>query len=443
MAIKKRVLVVGTTGDYVESLMESSSSEIVFLTDPQERSRWASFGKNVEVEVLCSLEDHELVIKTLKNHFSKYDISLSGIACFDCESLALASIIAKSFELPFPSLKSVIHCRSKYLSKKLWQEKKVSCPKVALIKSFDDVIRFFYKLNGPAVLKPLTGSGSELVFLCKDEKSCKEAYQCLCEKLTIHSNHRMYTAENMPKSADPHKIFVMEEYIGGEEYSCDFVIENKKVRIIRLVHKALDHKNVLGTVLSYVLPGELPASWDVEKLEGLLLEAALALGLKRTIAMVDFKIEKGDVYLIEMTPRPGGDCLPPLIYASSGFNMLTSAINFAKGEDVFIPKESQWKKMIGMHLVSTTKGTIKDINAKLINADKRVVSCFLKRKIGDKINLPPDDYDSRMLGYVIFKPKASPDDSSQCQQIAKKLVIQWENDGPANRSDLRKGYQRA
>ena len=422
----RKVLVLGTTADYIELLIDRFGDRVFFVTDFEERIKWKGAKPASSSEALLDLEDQDAVFDALRVHLRKHNIEPSGIVCFDCESLALAAIIAAKFKLPFSSLDSVMNCRSKYLSKSIWKTKGIHCPNSGLIRDESDAIRFLKSLNGPAVMKPLTGSGGEFVLLCKDEETCRAAYKAIMEKLKNHHDHRMYSSRNMLGGEDPREDIVMEQYLPGDEYSCDFIFENGNARILRLAKKIINHETTFGTVLAYILKVDLPGNWDIKKLEARLQTASKSLGLDRTIAMVDFKIYDDEAFLLEITPRPGGDCLPFLIQASSGFDIFKATLDFAEGKQVFAPNREQWKKVVGLPLIASQRGVLKTLDAGFLVTDPRVISCNFKRSIGDTIELPPEDYSSRILGHVIFRPDPDAGIEEQCRGISRKLVIEME-----------------
>ena len=40
--------------------------------------------------------------------------------------------------------------------------------------------------------------------------------------------------------------------------------------------------------------------------------------------------------------------------------------------------------------------------------------------------MPPADYDSWLLGHVIFEPDPDPDPAVQCRRLAAKLAVEME-----------------
>ncbi len=419
----KRIVVVGTTGDYIGTLEERAHGRAVFLTDTDERRRWTVSGSSGLLEATCSLGERVTAVEILKHYVQAHGIVLGGVACFDCESLRLAALIAKAFSLDFPSEETVLSCRSKFQSKQIWQSQGVGCPEAQSVSSADAAIAFYRKVKKPVVLKPLTGSGSELVFLCSDEPSCREAYDCIASHVKQHPNQRMFGKESCPDDCRPDQVAI-ETFIGGEEYSCDFILENGHVEIIRLSKKIPFQRSTFGTILAYEVSAQLPAGIRESELAEFLAKAATVLGLKRTMAMVDLKIDQGQIYVLELTPRPGGDCLPPLIEESCGFDILLAALDFAEGKNLVYPARENWRPLVGVQIFADRAGTVEVLEAEQALLDQRVVKCHFKREKGHVVRLPPDDYDSRSLGYLIFEPSAQGGLEAQSVDLLKKLHIE-------------------
>jgi hypothetical protein len=117
-----------------------------------------------------------------------------------------------------------------------------------LVGSLADAVQFIERLNSPVVLKPLTGSGSELVMLCETRAECVRAYQTLKTRLADHPNRRMYAAvDDSSEGEDPRKVFAIEEKVSGREFSCDFLLDDDRLEIVRMTRKLHALKS-LGTI---------------------------------------------------------------------------------------------------------------------------------------------------------------------------------------------------
>jgi len=64
-----------------------------------------------------------------------------------------------------------------------------------------------------------------------------------------------------------------------------------------------------------------------------------------------------------------------------------------------------------------------------VRADGRVVECVLKYGVGHRVVLPPEDYDSRILGYAIFAPRDENRLEDECAEIEAKLDVAFRQEG--------------
>ncbi len=416
-----RVLVVGTTADYIAAIEQRYPGRALFLTDPAVRFAAAEPVPPAQTEILCGLDDATAVMVRLAEHLRRYDIELSGVMAYDCERMLLASHIAAQYGLPYPSADVIGQVRSKRRTKEAWTAAGIDCPRHALLYSQQDARTAVDQIGGPVVLKPLTGSGSELTFFCEDGYAAAQAYHTIHLGLTQRAATAMY-ANTDGAALDPALVCLAEEYVEGREYSCDMFIDGDSVQLIRVARKIPLAGSAFGVTAAYVVPARLPGWLTVESLSRQLAHAAHALGISRAICMVDFMVSKDRVRFLELTPRPGGDCLPPLIRAGSGLDMLGMALDAAEGATPTLPLPEAWTRLVGLRLFARRGGVIRRLNASAIERDTRVREIYLKRATGHRVVLPPDDYDSWQLGYVIFEPDETSDIDVQCDELARCLI---------------------
>jgi biotin carboxylase len=426
--LDKRLLVVGTTSDYIDHIRMHYPGRALFVTDPAERAAAVEMAPGPPEELLCDLQDPARVREDLKAHLSRWRIEIGGVVCYDCESLGLAADLAKQFAAPFPAPAAVVASRNKFLSKQIWQKAAVPCPRTGVVRNLESALEFMERVAKPVVIKPLTGSGSELLFICDNRRDCSRAVDLIGRKLAAHPNVRMYQPEKCGTvKMDPQRDFVIEAFVDGREYSCDFMLDGDQVQIIRLAEKIPARDQAAGTTRAYVLPSRLPEPLKMDPFRLQLGNAARALGLKRALCMVDFIVhEEGVAYLLEMTPRPGGDCLPQTIFQSCGLDMLGLALDFAEGKPIALPAASSWVRLVGLRLIAKSGGRIKKIGDQALRRDSRVKELFLKRRPGQRVVLPPDDYESRLLGHLIFRPATADAIESECDALESKLIVEIE-----------------
>ncbi|MCG6879367.1 MAG: ATP-grasp domain-containing protein [Deltaproteobacteria bacterium] len=414
-----RVLVVGTTPDYIDWIRCQCPGRALFLTDPSIRHGAKETRPGAHEEVLCNLSDHDQAKGALKNHLRTWGLSLDGITSYDCESMALTAFLARELSLPYPSVEAVGNCRDKFRSKILWHQHGVNCPRTRLVSSEKDAADFFKELGGPIVIKPTTGSGSELVFYCESGDECERGYKEIISGLMDRRGNRLY---KMPSGDDA--LVLAEEFIAGEEFSCDFLMEDGRAGVIRISRKIPDQESPFGTTMAYVLPSSLPSAIDPIVFQQTLYGSAEVLGLTRAVCMLDFLIRDGAMVLLEMSPRPGGDCLPFLMRHRFNLDMLKLNLDFAQQIAIRIPHPDTLDPFIGLRLHARKGGILGKIDAAPLRQDPRVREIHLLRTPGHVIKMPPADYDSWLLGHVIFKPHRVPDLASQCAEILKQITVE-------------------
>ena len=416
-----KVLVVGTTSDYIDWIRNSSPGRALFITDPAERRKAEEPGPSRAEEILCDLCNFTEVHQALRQHLRRESIRLEGIACYDCESMELAAVLAGQLELPYPSVEAVNNCRNKYLSKTIWAEHKLCTPRTRKLRTAAEAVDFFQELGGPCVLKPVDGSGSELIFRCDSGQAAKDNFEKIRNGLQARRAHRLYKSFF---AGDP--VILGEELVHGQEFSCDFVLENGRAEVIRLTRKILSSRGPFGTAMGYLLPGSLPDEIDERQFLQLLCQSALVLGLSRAVCMLDFMIHQGRIILLELAPRPGGDCLPYLLRRCRNLDILNRYLDFCCQQPFAVNPPFDSQPCIGLRLHAQRSGILKKIDARRLQHDPRVREIFLSRKPGHPIKTPPDDYDSWLLGHIIFEPDLDLELEAQCRSLAEKLIIEVE-----------------
>jgi biotin carboxylase len=417
MSSNVKVLVVGTTPEYIDWIRQRWPGRALFLTDPQVRRLAAEPKPSPDEELCLNLADFDQVRETLERHLVQSGLSLNGIAAFDCESMKLAAALAQDYHVPYPSPEAVDNCRDKFRTKDLWRRQGLPCPRTRMIRSETDAIQFFKELGRPLVLKPRSGSGSELIFLGDSEEAVGKAFHEIFNGLRQRRTQRLYR--------HPAGItwIIAEEFIEGEEYSCDFLAQGEELKIIRLSRKMLASDGPLGTARGYILPAALPVGVDLERFRRLVFDAARSVGLERTLGMLDFLVRDGEVFLLEIAPRPGGDCLPFLLRRAWNLDTLGLNLDLAQNLPLELPSGNGGRVYVGLRLHASHGGVLKKIDPGPLLEDKRVLEVRLMREPGHLIQMPPADYDSWYLGHALVRPDENGDLSAQCQEILHRLIV--------------------
>lgn len=419
---REAILVVGTTSDYIEWIRRIAPGGTIFLTDPAVRRNAWEPAPRFHEEVLCDLSDYRLAYARLQDHLEAWKCRLRGVACFDCASMELAAYVARQYRLPYPSPESIRLCRSKYLSKLRWKEHGLNCAETRRISSADEAEAFLGECGGPVVLKPLTGSGSEHVYLCRSPEECRSNYDLIFSSLQSRKADRLYSS-----SLRAGDFMVAEEFVDGEEYSCDFAVSGGRVRLIRLTRKIRATGRPFGTIHGYVLCSGFPDAIDREAFPETLKRSAAALQIGRGVCMLDFMVRNGEIVLLELTPRPGGDCLPQLLRTARGFDIIGFNLQFAAREEGAEPAAADIPpEYLGMRIIGREGGTVESIDVRALAADPRVLEIGLTRRPGERVAMPPQDYDSWILGYVIARLSPCRSAEDQLMELDRKIDVVME-----------------
>lgn len=414
-----KVLVVGTTSDYIQWIRKKCPGRALFLTEPGIRNRAEEELPAGDEEILCCLDDIDQVRRVLCSHLKKCDQNITGVACFDCESMETAALLASFFSLSYPCVDAILNSRDKYVSKKIWQKSGIPSPCMMAVNSMADVKGFLAKTGNEVVLKPFFGSGSELVFRCRTAKECERAFKIIRDGL-----EERWSLPLFKKKSSHEHLMLAEELIEGIEFSCDFIVEDDRVTIIRLTRKINAVEAPFGTIMGYVIPSFLPHDMDSSRFERILFNGAKSLGIDRGICMVDFIIRNNEPVLIEMTPRPGGDCLPFLLLEAGNLDIITLALDFAEKKELDLP--GGFTPHIGVRIFAHKSGILKRIDLVKLRSNPWIKKMFFIRKPGDLITMPPKDYDSWLLGHVIIKQDMDISPEEQCLLISNLISIEIE-----------------
>jgi hypothetical protein len=421
------VVVIGTTPDYIVKIHKKYPEAACFVIDSRFLNNTLLQSIEKSSLLFCSLENYEETLRSVDRYLSLNRLSPQGVACFDCESLILASKIAVKLDKPFPPTDAIIQARNKFESRRIWTEAGVLSPSATVVSGLRETLAFFHKIRKEIVLKPVSGSGSELLFHCENEEEVVRSVQIMEEELPKRKSNPLFrpipgTSRATP--VDPCGSWIAEEFVCGYEFSCDFILENGRITILRETGKVKAPGQTFGSILAYTFPPSYPEGFSLQNLSRVLKVAASSLGFTWGHFMVDYIIRNGQPVLIEMTPRPGGDSLPELVEIAAGYDLLGLHLDIVAGKFrplkvLDIPPET----FASINLYAPKGGIITGLDPSPVLSLSWVKAVFLKKDLGDRVILPPADYDNRLLGYCIISLQPTWDLLSIYHYLQKLLRV--------------------
>ena len=262
-----------------------------------------------------STTDKEAVLELSKQ------LQIDGILCFASDPAApTAAYVSEKLGLPGNTYDNICKFGEKHLWRQFLKENGFNTPKAESYLSFDDV-----NIEGwdyPVMVKPIDSSGSKGVTRVDRKDDLKAAY----EYALTFSRAKRIIIEEFVERVGPQ--------IGGDgfygEDHLDFVCFGDQV-----VDKSLNGIVPCGMTFPAVISDDLKHRMHHD------LEKAIRLsGLKNLSFNLEIMIDKNDnIYLMEIGPRNGGNCIPEVIEQYTGVNMVALAVEAAMGNHLVIDEQ--------------------------------------------------------------------------------------------------------
>ncbi len=350
----------------------NSSSIIIFLAYEVGRSELIAFLKSMEKENL----QHRLLIVTppdlfdifkelknlcIVNDFRSLDSLIAAIeylvrernltvtdlmAIDEEEQFSISRRIAEHFQLKFYSLKTCAIASNKFLQKTIFAQNNIPTGHFTLISELNE--KHINVIGFPNILKVLSGNGSAYLFKNDNLEQLQTHFEILKKSVKDVDSDSRFREQQIDLGEykiilNPKNQFLLEEYIGGEEYSCDFIVDKGHVRIIRVVKKY--RGPFLGFFSGYLLLREedlAPNHIDLNDLEAICLRITNSFEIESGVCMVDFKMNQGKFKLIESSIRPGLSAFNHLMYEIFGYTSLALMAKQKMGIEIetLFPREN-------------------------------------------------------------------------------------------------------
>ena len=177
-------------------------------------------------------------------------------------------------------------------------------------KDFAEQIR---SLSLPLIIKPVDRSGSRGVSRIDDYQSAEKAIREAAEVSFA-------------------KQVIAEEYIDGDEYSCECISHGGKHWMLAVTRKYTSGEHFVE--IAHVQPCGLDQD-RIRQVQETVFAALEALHIREGASHTEFKIDReGQIRLIEAGARMGGDCIgSALVPMTTGFDYVKMALDTALGKE--------------------------------------------------------------------------------------------------------------
>lgn len=353
---KKSIMVFGV-GELQESIIKRAKAMGLFVVgiDPCAE---ACCRNAVDAFEIVGGQDYEGTLAVAK----KYNISAVVTAATD-KPLVMMARVANELGLRFFSEDTAIWSTDKFQMKQRFIEGGIPCAKGRLISKVEEVKDFYF----PVIVKPRDNSGSRGVIYCN---STEELEKAMNEALQYS---RMDTV-------------LVEEFIEGQEYSIESLHYDGKSEVIQFTEKTTT-EFPYNVELGHKQPANLSEE-QKEEIRKIISNIAECMKFENCPSHTELKINKRGIFIIETSPRLGGDYITStLVPLSTGINIEDQLLNIALNNKVDL-STGRVNKASAVCFFNFPEGVITSIDSKINNISEweGVEEFCFKLKVGDKVN---------------------------------------------------------
>ena len=291
----------------------------------------------------------------------KYGIDAIVTAATD-KPLVMMARIAEKYGFPFYSVETAQWSTDKFLMKQRFIEGGIPCARGRLIHSADEA----NDLYCPIIVKPRDNSGSRGVKLCR---SMEELQTSMSEALEVSHLDTV----------------LVEEYIEGPEYSIESLHHDGKSEVIQFTEKKTT-EFPYNVELGHIQPANI-SDENNQKIREIVAKIGKALNFENCPSHTELKINNRGIFVIETSPRLGGDYITStLTPLSTGVNLEDELLKISLGEKISpCPQSVQYS---GVRFFAFEEGNIiKHIpDANFVKTWPHVVDFSFNLKEGDSVN---------------------------------------------------------
>lgn len=220
--------------------------------------------------------------------------------------------LAERLGLPGNSSECILISTNKYAMRQAFAQQGLLIPGYVSVEQGDDLEAAVKGMEYPLIVKPTDRSGSRGI-------------------TRITSTEELYAAVAVAVDNSFEKRAIIEEYIEGEEYSCECISCQGRHHVLAVTKKyTTGHPHFIET--GHMEPPALDEE-TMAHIADIIPKALDALQICNGASHSEFKLDScGNVWLIEIGSRMGGDCIGShLVQLSSGYDYVRMVIETAMG----------------------------------------------------------------------------------------------------------------
>ena len=254
--------------------------------------------------------DHEAVLRIAEIE------RIHGViaACTDV-AVPTAAYIAEKLGLPGPSYRSALALCDKAVFRKLLAEYKFPSPRAVILNADTSIPEDLFEA-GCWILKPDRSSGSKGIYIIQGPEQL---------------------AARLPETLafSPTGTAVLEEFIDGHQGTCEGIVRNNRIVRAFFLDRQTAPRPYVATHGHHV-PTLLSQRFQI-RVSTLLERLFEVVNVRDGPFDCDFVATTAEVFLLEVTPRVGGNSISSLLRKATGFDLIEYAVRQACGETSTLP----------------------------------------------------------------------------------------------------------
>ncbi|MBI2898537.1 MAG: ATP-grasp domain-containing protein [Deltaproteobacteria bacterium] len=307
--------------------------------------------------------------------------SVDGVVAIHEDCLRSAAAIAAARGLGSPDASVVETCRDKLRLREVLSRAGIGAPASVPCTTVGQAREAAIRLGLPVVVKPRDKAGSTGVMIVEKADEVAAAFSL---------SQRCRWSESRSEEV------LVEPYYPGPIVTINGVVWGGSFSLVATsTKKTCWHPFFLTS--EDQMPAAVPQDVEAACVEAV-RRGCRATGLVQGVVHAEVAVAGHGPRILEMTPRPGGGYVAPMVRAHSGVDLFALAARIAVGLPPDPPPREPARHVVGRVLRSREQGVLTDFRAP--SAGEGIEAVRWTKRRGDRIGAPPGDFFAE-LGFVV------------------------------------------
>ena len=339
------------------------------------KTRMTAAVKFFDGYIIGDVSDSAGVLAAVQRHEREHGARPAAVIPLNDFTVRTAQVVAGHYGLNHNSAQTVERCRNKLLMKQVLQAAGLPVPRFAVFSTLAELKEQVARIGLPVVIKPNELAGSVGVIKVDAAADLERAFtQCLADVSALGG--AFMTPEDM---------FLVEEYIAAEaEVSVEVLNQGEFHRALAVTDKHL------GPEPYFVEVGQSMPSLHSgnARLLAIAEQACAALGIRYGVAHFEARIRPdGEVCIIEVGARTGGDAIMDLVERSYGINPYQLHVASYLDAPLELPQQLDARGLSAIAFLKAEVGVIEQVSLPAL-LDETIVNMQVTAKPLDRSEAP-------------------------------------------------------